>query len=73
MLNVLPSSQVGGRYEPDAPLEFSISDAFSVPFVGSVAVSPRETRPEDDEEADEGGNMRTGWTERSDHCRSGSR
>jgi hypothetical protein len=57
MLNVLPSSQVGGRYEPDAPLEFSISDAFSVPFVGSVAVSVSVGcgRGQDDE-TDEGEN-----------------
>jgi hypothetical protein len=39
LLNCLPTSQGGSKYLTDAPLEFSISDVFSVPFAGSVAVS----------------------------------
>lgn len=39
LLNCLPSSEGGKKYVTDAPLEFSISDVFSVPFAGSVAVS----------------------------------
>ena len=39
LLNCLPTSQGGSKYMTDAPLEFSISDVFSVPFAGSVAVS----------------------------------
>lgn len=41
-LNLLPSSALNGgpggaiKYEVDAPLEYSISDVFSVPFVGTV-------------------------------------
>ncbi|CED85473.1 GTP-binding protein GP-1 [Phaffia rhodozyma] len=35
-LNLLPSSSSQGHYEVDAPLEYSISDVFSVPFVGTV-------------------------------------
>ncbi|KAL7411999.1 P-loop containing nucleoside triphosphate hydrolase protein [Mrakia frigida] len=35
-LNLLPTSQGGDKYEVDAPLEYSISDVFSVPFVGTV-------------------------------------
>lgn len=34
-LNVVPTSSVN-RYPIDADLEFSISDVFSVPFVGTV-------------------------------------
>jgi GTPase len=39
-LNVLPSSQMDDKYVVDAPFEFQISDVFSVPFVGTVVVSP---------------------------------
>lgn len=39
-LNVLPSSQSDDKYVVDAPFEFQISDVFSVPFVGTVVVSP---------------------------------
>ncbi|BEI81671.1 hypothetical protein CcaverHIS002_0208310 [Cutaneotrichosporon cavernicola] len=35
-LNCLPSSQMDDKYVVDAPLEFHISDVFSVPFVGTV-------------------------------------
>lgn len=35
-LNTVPTSEQSDRYDPDAPFEFSISDVFSVPFVGSV-------------------------------------
>lgn len=35
-LNCLPSSQMDEKYVVDAPLEFHISDVFSVPFVGTV-------------------------------------
>lgn len=34
-LNVVPTN-AGARYPIDADLEFSISDVFSVPFVGTV-------------------------------------
>lgn len=35
-LNTVPTSEQSGRYDSDAPFEFSISDVFSVPFVGAV-------------------------------------
>lgn len=38
-LNCLPSSQSDDKYIVDAPFEYSISDVFSVPFVGTVVVS----------------------------------
>ena len=39
-LNCLGSSQNDDKYVVDAPFEFQISDVFSVPFVGTVVVSP---------------------------------
>lgn len=35
-LNILPSSQNNEKYVTDAPFELHISDAFSVPFIGTV-------------------------------------
>lgn len=49
-LNCLPSSQMDDKYVVDAPLEFQISDVFSVPFVGTVVsgvVSAGSIKPND--------------------------
>lgn len=35
-MNTVPTSEQTDRYDPDGPFEFSISDVFSVPFVGAV-------------------------------------
>lgn len=39
LLNCLKTSQGSERYTTEGSFEFSISDCFSVPFVGAVAVS----------------------------------
>lgn len=49
-LNCLPSSQMDDKYVVDAPLEFQISDVFSVPFVGTVVsgvISAGSVKPND--------------------------
>lgn len=49
-LNCLPSSQMDEKYVVDAPMEFQISDVFSVPFVGTVVsgvVTAGVVRPND--------------------------
>lgn len=48
LLNCLKTSQGSDKYTTEGSFEFSISDCFSVPFVGAVAVSSsllRHSRP----------------------------
>lgn len=44
LLNCLKTSQGSERYTTEGSFEFSISDCFSVPFVGAVAVSDGDLR-----------------------------
>jgi GTPase len=39
LLNCLKTSQGSDKYTTEGSFQFSISDCFSVPFVGAVAVS----------------------------------